>query len=161
AVRSLHAIIREQGESPELLGALVRAYANLGIQTEYHWNCAPKIFQARALLYSQRLVARDPKSPWGLWHRAYACTMAGLHGLALTDRAEAEKLAQANKDRPPPSWVSVIDAGCRFDLARLTKLANGTDKNLALFLRFMAADDTESVSFTVAAADVALQASPD
>jgi len=91
ALRALHGAMRDQGESPELLGALVRAYANLGVLTEFHWNASHKAYHARALLYAQRLVARDPQSPWGLYHRAYALALAGLHGAALADLGRARK----------------------------------------------------------------------
>src|SRR5205823_4173598 len=60
ALRDLHGAARARGESPWLVGGLVRAYANLGMLTECHWSSAPKVFQARALLYAQRLVAGDP-----------------------------------------------------------------------------------------------------
>src|SRR6202011_2878862 len=75
ALRQLHAAMRERGESPALLGGLARAYATLGILIEFHWNAAHKVCKARALLYAQRLVARDPKAPAGRWHRAYALAL--------------------------------------------------------------------------------------
>src|SRR5690242_3151291 len=50
AVRELHALMRTQGESPPVLAALARGYAHLGVLTEFHWDSAPKVFKARALL---------------------------------------------------------------------------------------------------------------
>ena len=94
AVRDLHAAIRKDGESPARLGALVRGYAHLGVLNEYLWCSAHKVFKARGLLYAQRLIAQDPGSPWGLWHRAYIEALTGLHKRALDDLAEARKLAQ-------------------------------------------------------------------
>ena len=94
AVRALHAQIRSDGESPERLGALVRAYANLGSETEYQWTPSSKLFKARALLYAQRMLARDPRSPWPLWHRAYALALSGLHRDALADLDASRKLAR-------------------------------------------------------------------
>src|SRR5690606_13160960 len=79
AVRQLHQRIAQDGPSPELLGALVRGYANLGSLTEFHWNAVHKAFKARALLYAQRMTQADPQSTWALWHRAYARALAGLH----------------------------------------------------------------------------------
>ncbi|MEN6451855.1 MAG: hypothetical protein ABFC96_15300 [Thermoguttaceae bacterium] len=119
AVRSLHEAIAAQGESPELLGALVRGYANLGMLTELCPHPAQKVFKARALLYAQRCLARDPKSAWCRWHRAYALAMTGLPAAALADLAEGEKLRQKaltsdSKSARPP-WVKIIDAFCRYD----------------------------------------------
>ena len=62
AVRDLHAAIRADGESPERLGALARAYVQLGVLTEFHWHPAHKVFKARALLYAERLATREPGS---------------------------------------------------------------------------------------------------
>ena len=41
-LRSLHAEIRAEGESPRLLDALARGYANLGVMTERLWSPAPQ-----------------------------------------------------------------------------------------------------------------------
>ena len=60
AVRDLHRAIRADGESPARLGALARGYALLGVLSEYEWHPAHRALKARALLYAQRLVARDP-----------------------------------------------------------------------------------------------------
>src|SRR5262249_17809633 len=68
ALRALHSGLESQGESPALLGAVVRAYSNLGRFTQFHWNAAHKVFKARALLYAQRLVSANPSSSWALWH---------------------------------------------------------------------------------------------
>ena len=45
AVRELRVAIREQGESPQLIGALARVYANLGLLTEHHWSRSSKVFR--------------------------------------------------------------------------------------------------------------------
>ena len=103
AIRDLHRAIRTDGESPEQLGALVRGYANLGV-FEHHWHPAHKVFKARALLYAQRMVAREPKGTFGLWHRAYARSLIGLHANALADIAEARGADRpaASQNRPGP-----------------------------------------------------------
>ena len=51
AVRELHRMLHRKGESAALVGALARAYANLGVLTEFHWHPAHKVFKARSLLY--------------------------------------------------------------------------------------------------------------
>jgi GYF domain 2 len=58
AIRMLHTLMHEKGESPMVLGALVRGYANLGLLTEFHWAPAHKVFKARSLLYAARLHVR-------------------------------------------------------------------------------------------------------
>src|SRR6185312_3700786 len=88
-VRDLHDAIRGDGESPERLGALARAYAQLGILSEFHGHPAHKVYKARALLYAQRLLTRDPGSAWALRNRAFVRSIIGLHQEALDDLAEA------------------------------------------------------------------------
>ena len=146
AVRDLHAAIAEDGESPVRLGALVRAYGLLGVVSEFQWTPAHKVYKARAWLYAQRLVARDPKSPWGFWHRAYAETLAGQQTHALDDLARADALLKkATEDSAPataapqtaPPWVAVIDAACHYDLDKL-KTIDGPGSRLATLLRMAA-----------------------
>ena len=100
AVRDLHAAIRTDGESPARLGALARGYAQLGVLSEFHWHPAHKAFQARALLYAERLVAREPKSPLSFWNRAFVRAMIGLPGFARADLDEAGSMSPR---REPPS----------------------------------------------------------
>lgn len=153
-VRDLHEVIRTDGESPERIGALVRGYAQLGVLTEFHWHPAHKSFKARALLYAQRLVARDPGAPWGLWHRAYAKAMVGMHRDALADLTEAKGYAQAGVAPAPPAWLDLIDACVRYDPGRLG-IEGGPYANLAALLRLMAVEfPTPSVLALRAAEDV-------
>jgi tetratricopeptide (TPR) repeat protein len=137
AIRALHAAIATDGESPERIGALVRGYALLGILSEFHWHPAHKAFKARAFLYAQRLVAREPNASWGLWHRAYAEALVGLHRDALADLAEARSRAGAQGDPEPPAWVDLIDALARCDAERL-QVEGGPHAPLAALLRLTA-----------------------
>ena len=57
----MHEALRTKGESPATLGALSRAYANLGMLTDTQWEAAPWVYKARGLLYAERLRQRDPK----------------------------------------------------------------------------------------------------
>ncbi len=112
AVRELHEAIHSGGESPALLGGLVRGYANLGLLTEYLWHPEHKAFKARALLYAQRMVARDEHSAQARWHRAYALALIGLHKAALDDLDAAEKEAKAaGGERPGAAGVGAAAAG--------------------------------------------------
>jgi tetratricopeptide (TPR) repeat protein len=120
AVRALHEAIRTGGESPARLGGLVRGYTLLGPLTEHHWHPAHKAFKARALLYAQRMVARDPKGYLGLWHRAYAKALLGLHKDALADMAEARQRGKAAGDPFPPAWADLIEACARCDVVRMS-----------------------------------------
>ncbi len=106
-LRMVHAAIAHDGETAERLGVLVRGYALLGVLSEFHWHPAHKAFKARALLYAQRLVARDPRDPRGLWLRAYAEALVGLHRRALADLDAAKERAA---DVKPPGWLDVIEA---------------------------------------------------
>src|SRR5262249_24551549 len=138
AVRELHAAIRNDGESPARLGALVRGYAQLGVLNEHLWSPAHKVFKARAFLYAQRLIFRDPGSPWGLWHRAYVEALVGRHKKALDDIAEAEKLAHGKAAAPTaPAWVGTLATYCHFDLEKL-KQVDESQAKLASLLRLLA-----------------------
>jgi tetratricopeptide (TPR) repeat protein len=164
ALRALHAAVHTQGESPELLGGLVRAYANLGVLSEQHFAPAHKAFKARALLYSQRLVAADPKAVWGLWHRAYALALAGLHRAALADLAAAAQLAGAKPDVrvPSPAWVELVEALCRFDSATLAKPpAEANLTQLARLLHFFSVEDPACPSLTIRTGRALLAANPE
>jgi hypothetical protein len=134
AVRALQAATHDDGESPARLGALMRGYARLGVQSEFLWSPAHKVFKARALLYAQRLVARDPKSPCGLWHRATVEALIGLHMKAQDDIGDAEKLAPAGADPAAPAWVEPLVAYCHIDRARL-KHVTGPETNFAALRR--------------------------
>ncbi|HVW38083.1 MAG TPA: hypothetical protein VHB99_12285 [Pirellulales bacterium] len=136
-LRELHHAIRKHGESPALLGALSRAYANLGVLSEFHWNSMHKVCKARALLYAERLVARDPQSAAPLWHRAYAKALAGLFDSASADLAAAAKLAPPDDAAPRPDWLAVLEAHCRFDGDALAKAAEDNEySQLAALLQF-------------------------
>ncbi len=144
ALRELHAIIHDQGESSALIGALSRAYANLGVMTEFHWHPAHTVLKARSMLYAQRLVARDDKSPVGKWHRAYASALVGLPNGAEADLKEANEAwrAMASKDRPPkPAWLPLVGPFCRYQIAALDEQARDPKiSQLAAMLKFLAVD---------------------
>ncbi|MEX2186396.1 MAG: hypothetical protein WD875_06370 [Pirellulales bacterium] len=141
AVRQLHALSRKDGYSPEVLGALIRGYANLSTFEELHWSSAHEVFKARALLYAHRMkLAGD--GPWARWHRAYAWTLSGVHSEALHDLSAADKMVAegkptpAAKDAKPPEWVAVIRAACRFQTGAKSYLsaAGSPYRELAMLL---------------------------
>ena len=165
ALRELHEAVNAEGQSPALLGALARGYANLGVMTEFHWHPAHKVFKARALLYAQRMVAADEKSVLAKWHRAYVEAMAGLHAAALADLDEADKAFQAiaEKDRPPrPEWVECAGLLCRCDVDALGRLVNEPKVGeLAALCRYLAVEQAGGSSWAVQTAIRTLDVIPE
>ena len=137
ALRALHEAIRTDGESPARLAALARAYAQLGVLSEYQWSPAHRAFKARALLYAERLVARDPKSALALRSRAFVRALVGRHDLALADLDEAKKRDEGTKGAAPaPSWLPLIDAYLKADRKALA-IKDGPHARLAALLNMM------------------------
>jgi tetratricopeptide (TPR) repeat protein len=137
ALRALHESITSEGESRARLGGLIRAYAQLGLLTEHLWHPMSYAFKARAVLYAQRWVVRDTKSPLALQHRAFAFALVGMHGAALEDLEAAKKLDGAEADAP--AWIPLLDAFCHYDFDRLKKLQGERElKPLASLLYFLA-----------------------
>ncbi len=77
AVRRLHQLLEEHGESPAILGGLVRGYAHLSQMTLPLLDLRHRGFGVRSLLYANRLARLKPDSAVGYWHRAYALTFLG------------------------------------------------------------------------------------
>ncbi len=137
AVRALHESIRGDGESQARLAALARAYAQLGTLTEYQWSPAHRVFKARALLYAQRLAARNPSSAAALRGRGFVWALVGRHDLALADLEAANRMAGESKDASQaPSWLPVIDAYLKADREQLAK-TEGRHSRLAALLGMM------------------------
>jgi hypothetical protein len=138
AVREAHAEIRLTGESPELIGVLARGYAHLGYMSQHYWNAMCRVFQARSLLYAERLVAARPDTAFPLWVRGYARALVGLHGAALADLAQAKTLAEKTGEAAP-DWVGIAESHSRYDFAALRNLAEGENPwaQLASMLAFM------------------------
>ena len=161
AVRALHEAIRTDGESPERLGALARGYAQLGALSGHHWSAAHRAFDARALLYAERLVVREPKSARALRDRAFVRAMIGYDYLAIADLDDARKLDEAAKAAAAlPDWVDVIDARLNFDVKRLAE-HKGSEARLAAYLKMMALEFPRDTRAGVNAAKAALEVAPD
>src|SRR5262249_6480024 len=97
--------------------------------------------RARALLYAQRIVARDPKGSFGLWHRAYAEAILGLHKDALADIAEARARGKAAGGPSPPAWADLIEACARCDVVRLSAFEAPLDR-VSIVLGLLALEPT-------------------
>ncbi|WP_165070444.1 tetratricopeptide repeat protein [Paludisphaera rhizosphaerae] len=161
AVRMLHKAIRTDGESPARLGALTRAYAQLAALTSHLWSAAPLAFEARAWLYAQRMVARDPNSSWALRHRAFVGALRGVHAAALRDLETAAAIdAKSPNAAPAPEWVDVIEAGMKYDVKRLESVAAPYDR-LAAFLKLTDVEYPTSTRQVVHAAEDVVKRDPD
>jgi len=97
-IRRLHSEIKATGESPARLAALARGYALLGSLVEPFWLPARKAFQARALLYAERLLQRVPDHPDAVRVRAWCWAMFGHH--ALGGPTTRGRVPQAQDDSP-------------------------------------------------------------
>lgn len=159
ALRILHAACRETGESPARLGALVRAYANLGQLTRGFWNASPKAFAARSLLYADRLLAAAPATRSARWHRAYACTMAGLYRFALEDLEAASGIADS-KEVPPP-WVAWLTSCCKSEIPILAPGSSAEERALQSFLSYLVVEACGSPAYERRCVLEALKANPD
>lgn len=133
AAQTAHAAIAAQGETPPWLGVLTRAYANLALLTDHHWNAGSDVFTARSWLYAQRLCVVMEESDWALWHRAYAWAWGGALHHALADLEKvplhtADAAAERVANEPP--WSQLIQPYCRCDGDELEAIA-ARDKTLA------------------------------
>ena len=164
AIRLLHAASRANGATPARMEALSRAYANLGLLTEYQWDAASRAYKARAILYSQRLVASEPKSPAAFWHRAYATGLAGIGWWAAGDIKDADQFVKEmpEKQRPsPPSWLPLLQAYLDFAPDRLAAVKDGPDAPLAALLRLLTLEYPPRTDVAVRAARAVIEASPE
>ncbi len=137
AVRSAHQAVAASGETPELLGILIRGYANLGFLTRHQYNAVSHVFTARSWLYAQRLLAAGEESDIALWHRAYAWALGGtLHnGLADLEHLKKRRQDDAEEDQDAtavatlPLWTKLVEPYCMSNRAA-TKKVGEQDENL-------------------------------
>lgn len=114
AVRELHRVIRESGESVARLGALSQAYAQLGLLTEHHVSAAHVAYKARSLLYALRIGWRTGDIEQAGPYVAFAWTLAGYHAHARACPGVAEL-------ENPPKWVEVMLAHLDRDIRILRR----------------------------------------
>jgi len=161
AIRELHAQMHGEGESPQRLGALVRAYANLGSLTDCFWSPAHKVFKARSLLYAQRLIAKEDSS-FAQWHLAYALALAGLNQPAREVVKKATEMP-ASEDRPAPAWTEALNAFVVGDNAKLHTMseADGEYKQLIIYLLLLRESDPRCPQQTYTAGEWLRDENPD
>ena len=119
AVRRLHEIRRTSirsgpQQSADVLDALATGYANLAMLARQVWSEQPVVYQARALLYGQRLWALDRNSSRGLWRLAYVLDMIGADWLLQSLVEDADELAKQDGKEPPP-WRGAMLGRLRYD----------------------------------------------
>ena len=161
AVRSLHQLIRDEGASPQRLSALARAYANLGLLTEVHWNAAHAAYKARALLYAQRMQSLWPEKPQSYWTRGYVRTLVGRHAPAIADFERSAELLKDSNESPMPGWVRWAKAACdgENDLYSVGIAADGTE--VARLLSLVQLEQFIEIPVVLEAAQRVLEVSPD
>jgi tetratricopeptide (TPR) repeat protein len=164
ALQQTHAAIHDSGESPERLGALVRAYANLGQLTHFQWSSIHVVLTARSLLYAQRMIHNDPQSPFSYYHRAYAYAMCGLPAAAMADLSQAHALEQNLRNArkavlPAPDWAELLEPFCKRDIPRLVNLMGPNDRRrpLEALMVFVDVENCGSLSQLMAFGEAALQ----
>ncbi|AMV22498.1 NPCBM/NEW2 domain-containing protein [Planctomyces sp. SH-PL14] len=155
-LRGTHSALRASPDSVPLLARLARGYALLGSVTEVHWGTEHKTFKARALLYAEAAVQRDPENAEPLWSRALVRGLCGLPHRAIED---LDKARQKAPDAAPP-WAEGLDPYVRWNSAELERLATA-GKPLAGYLAFLAAELAGTDDERRAAANRCYQQSPE
>ena len=151
ALRSLHKLIREDGESPQRLSALCRGYANLTQFTLPAMDSRGSVFCARALMYARRLERLAPDSPLSLWTDAYVGTLIGYPTHSLDAIKKVDKLLEEDPVAPP-AWMALIDdyANYRFkDLSEIALEENNPLQELAALLWFRCSMHSQSSSLLI------------
>ena len=110
AAHALHAEIAHQGETPQRIQSLARAYAQLSLLSQHTWNSTSEAFAARAMLYAQRSAIATDHRPDSLWTRAYVWALTGSWQNAEADLKLVATAAAANEPEPagdnPPTPVT-------------------------------------------------------
>ncbi len=159
-IREVHASIRKQGESAARLAALARAYAMLGVLSEFHYRPAHKAYKARALLYAQRLVAKQATRPLAFWTRAYVWALVGRPQETIADLERAGKRLESEPGTASPAWVPVIAAAAHGDLDALS-LAPPECANLASLFRLTLCEYPASPYLTNSAVNEVVKRAPE
>lgn len=155
-VRGTHAALRARPDSVPLLARLARSYALLGSVTEVHWGTEHKTFKARALLYAELAVQREPENADALWSRALVRGLCGLPHRAIEDLDKAKPKAP----NTAPPWAEALDPYVRWNGAELERLA-AAGKPLASYFAFLAAELAGTDDERRAAANRCYQQSPE
>ncbi len=150
AVRRLHSLLREQGESPAILSGLSRGYAHLSQLTIPLVDMRCRAFGARALLYAARLCEKDWDSPSGFWNRGHVFLWLGFPRGVQGELDGARKRAKEDDIEPP--WVTLQRLYVEYRFEELEQLAydeSYADRESAALLWMLAARMTGSPVYAV------------
>gem|GEM_PF-5932522 len=150
AVRRLHSLLREQGESPAILSGLSRGYAHLSQLTIPLIDMRYRAYGARALLYAARLCEKDWDSPVGFWHRGHVFLWLGFPRGVQGELDGARK--RAKEDDIEPDWVALQRLYVEYRFEELEQLAydeSYPDRESAALLWMLAARMTGSPVYAV------------
>ena len=156
AIRTLHAAVAADGESPARLGALARAYANYGEATRPLLGVQSQVCFARALIYAERLAHARPEDSASFWTRAYVRALVTLPG-AAEDVATAQSLAG---DAPMPAWAPIVVAIVADDANALTAAADGPSGTLAAHAAMASVEFINLDLLVIRAAELAIEKDP-
>ena len=117
AVRSLHRLLREDGESPERLAALVEGYLHLSYLTECYFHPMHEVFKIRAVLYAYRLTNKRKRfERFGRGIRFATLTLAGFH----QDAVQTWR-SRMNRNPSQPVWLDLAEPCLEYDLKTFSK----------------------------------------
>lgn len=157
AAQITHQAIIKSGNSPARLGALVRAYANLGESTRELYSAQSVAMFARSYVYAQRLLRLAPQDPASWYHRAYLKTLHGLNTEALADLKRGDELA---KGAPAESWVGLCRDLLAFDTQKLFEKIDGKDAPMASYFAWRTVEHAPLNNLILTFAKAALQQNP-
>lgn len=156
AGRLLHAAVAKDGESPERLAGLARAYANLGDATRHLYNEDAAAFLARACIYGQRAVRMYPNDAIAYCARGYALTLMGRPVEGRDDFEHARKLAGGGI----PPWASLADDLAHFRTGALFNRIRPDGSPLASYFAALTIEQSGLLSTAINLARLALAADP-
>lgn len=140
AVRRLHRLIREKGETRPRLERLVRGYTQLEMLTNTAYIDTHRVFQARAVLYAQRAVVKFGETPQTLALRASAWSLNDFHRIA---REEFDAI-RSQGPIPEDAWSRLALAYCDYDFDKLKEqgemLEPAEERPFAKLLAFFLAE---------------------
>jgi len=150
AVRELHRILQQHGESAAVLSGLTRGYAHLSQMSLPLLDLRHRAYGARSLLYAHRLTRLTGDSSEGYWHRAYTNAFLGYPAGVETALKSAGLRRNDNTDEPP--WLALLRLSTRYQFAELQQFAEDEDyeyHEVAALLWFMSSRMSISSAFTI------------
>ena len=146
AVRRTHSTIRQYGESLPLIKKLVRGYTQLQMLTNIAPRDSHRVFQARAILYAQRAVAKFGETPETFALRAAAWSLNNFHRIAREEFAAIPPEEWENAD----VWTRLAKAYCEYDFkaiaAMIETVDEETERPIAKLLYFFLLDYSQNHS---------------